>query len=494
MKAMQIPIIKSSPSFKKGSIPRQKTQYSGWLWKKGVLNKGSLTSRRWFEIKGDQLYYFKNKGDSNVLGEIFLPGNEIVKLNTTADLNGKYVFEITAGKERLGRPVTMCSESLLLGASSPMELEGWIKALNRVIYSPFGGGMFGRSIAETVKIDSLKGGGMVPIIVEKCVEFIRKYGLDVEGIFRVPGQQEDVESLKSAFNKGENPDLHIEKHKIDVVASVLKQYIGDLPEPVIPSENWDQFIAVGALHSINPSAALAKIEYLLQRIPRVHYNMLKYLCRFLFELQLHCESTKMSVSNLALVFAPNILRPQNNEDPENLLKSLASANATTMALIVNQNILFPVTPDEKYYQPIAVSDEKETLNAIYEDKVNSFHASKGFQPLKRSLSESSIFAGLDETRYAHNFENHVYEERYANERLNEMNERFDVEEIKSQFQTQLNELENKLESELKIREMLKMRLYDEHKARVAAEERLEQYRIGIEEYCKKFGGIDVSLS
>ena len=44
-------------------------------------------------------------------------------------------FYITAGKERHGRPVTLNSESLLLGASTPMEMELWIKALNRVIYS-----------------------------------------------------------------------------------------------------------------------------------------------------------------------------------------------------------------------------------------------------------------------------------------------------------------------------------------------------------------------
>ena len=32
--------------------------------------------------------------DNNALGEIFLPGNQIIKINTTADMNGKYVFEI----------------------------------------------------------------------------------------------------------------------------------------------------------------------------------------------------------------------------------------------------------------------------------------------------------------------------------------------------------------------------------------------------------------
>ena len=36
--------------------------------------------------------------------------------------------------------------------------------------------MFGRSIEDTVKVDSRRGGGTVPIIIEKCVEYVRNYG------------------------------------------------------------------------------------------------------------------------------------------------------------------------------------------------------------------------------------------------------------------------------------------------------------------------------
>lgn len=39
--------------------------------------------------------------------------------------------------------------------------------------------MFGRSIKETLKIESHRGGGMTPIIVELCVEYIRKHGMSI---------------------------------------------------------------------------------------------------------------------------------------------------------------------------------------------------------------------------------------------------------------------------------------------------------------------------
>ena len=41
---------------------------------------------------------------------------------------------------------------------------------------PVGGGMFGRSLAETVKAEMRRGGGYVPLIVHKCVDFIKANG------------------------------------------------------------------------------------------------------------------------------------------------------------------------------------------------------------------------------------------------------------------------------------------------------------------------------
>lgn len=41
---------------------------------------------------------------------------------------------------------------------------------------PVGGGMFGRSLAETVKFEARRGGGYVPHVVHKCVDFIKAHG------------------------------------------------------------------------------------------------------------------------------------------------------------------------------------------------------------------------------------------------------------------------------------------------------------------------------
>lgn len=51
------------------------------------------------------------------------------------------------------------------------------------------------------------GQHQVPILVEKCAEFIKKHGLNEEGIFRLPGQDNLVKQLRDAFDAGERPSF-----------------------------------------------------------------------------------------------------------------------------------------------------------------------------------------------------------------------------------------------------------------------------------------------
>jgi len=63
-----------------------------------------------------------------------------VKLNKKiyffkTDYSLLFVFVCLAGDERRGRPVTENFESLLFAASTPYEVDEWIRAINRVIYT-----------------------------------------------------------------------------------------------------------------------------------------------------------------------------------------------------------------------------------------------------------------------------------------------------------------------------------------------------------------------
>lgn len=45
--------------------------------------------------------------------------------------------------------------------------------------------MFGRSLAETVKFETRRGGGYVPLIVYKCVDFIKAHGKSLTTVHTV---------------------------------------------------------------------------------------------------------------------------------------------------------------------------------------------------------------------------------------------------------------------------------------------------------------------
>lgn len=64
--------------------------------------------------------------------------------------------------------------------------------------------IFGQHLEETMLYEAHCGSQrLVPVLVEKCVCFIREHGLKEEGLFRAPGQTNHVRELQGAFDRGE---------------------------------------------------------------------------------------------------------------------------------------------------------------------------------------------------------------------------------------------------------------------------------------------------
>lgn len=130
---------------------------------------------------------------------------------------------------------------------------------------------------------------LVPLVVEQCVTFIRERGLHEVGLFRQPGQASLVKELQEAFDSGERPSFDgynpypafslcrftitcsdkvcfaCSSTDVHTVASLLKLYLRQLPEPLVPYSHYQDFLlcsqklsrdrtlvtAAGALQSIN---------------------------------------------------------------------------------------------------------------------------------------------------------------------------------------------------------------------------------------------------
>ena len=94
-------------------------------------------------------------------------------------------------------------------------------------------------------------------------------------------------------------------------------WIRDLSEPIIPFQYTGPDLFNAFLQG-------RIIEY-VSSMPRLHSLTLAYIIGFLQELALYENKTKMSTTNLAIVFAPNIIRERENANKlENMNLGLSS--------------------------------------------------------------------------------------------------------------------------------------------------------------------------
>ncbi|XP_074401036.1 rho GTPase-activating protein 22 isoform X4 [Zonotrichia albicollis] len=231
-------------------------------------------------------------------------------------------------------------EAFLLMANSQNEMEDWVKAIRRVIWAPFGGGIFGQRLEDTVQYERRYGQRLAPLLVEQCVDFIRERGLTEEGLFRMPGQANLVKDLQDSFDCGEKP-LFDSNTDVHTVASLLKLYLRELPEPVIPFAKYEDFLSCGQLLSKDEGEGTQELVKQVKNLPQANYNLLKYICKFLDEVQAHSSINKMSVQNLATVFGPNILRPKM-EDPVTMMEGTSLVQHLMTVLISEQGRIFAV--------------------------------------------------------------------------------------------------------------------------------------------------------
>ncbi|XP_044069045.1 rho GTPase-activating protein 22 isoform X3 [Siniperca chuatsi] len=311
-------------------LDQEKALKAGWLKRQRSIMKN--WQLRWFVLRTEALYFYKDQDETKAQGCIPLQGSQVNELPANQDEPGRHPFEIVPGgtgeKDRTG----ISHESFLLMANSQSDMEEWIRAIRRVIWAPLGGGVFGQHLEETMLYEAQCGPQrLVPVLVEQCVCFIREHGLEEEGLFRAPGQTNHVRELQDAFDRGEKP-VFDSTTDVHTVASLLKLYIRELPEPIIPFSKYTQFLSCAQLLTKDKTMGIIELGKQVKSLPQVNYNLLKYICKFLDEVQSHSSENKMSVQNLATVFGPNILRPRV-EDPVTMMEGSSQVQYLMTVLI-----------------------------------------------------------------------------------------------------------------------------------------------------------------
>uniref|UniRef100_A0A2K6AB90 Rho GTPase-activating protein SYDE1 n=1 Tax=Mandrillus leucophaeus TaxID=9568 RepID=A0A2K6AB90_MANLE len=152
--------------------------------------------------------------------------------------------------------------------------------------------------------------GQVPLIIQKCVGQIERRGLRVVGLYRLCGSAAVKKELRDAFERDSaavclSEDLYPD---INVITGILKDYLRELPTPLITQPLYQ--VVLEAMARDPPNRAPPTTEGtrgLLSCLPDVERATLTLLLDHLRLVSSFHAYNRMTPQNLAVCFGPVLL-------------------------------------------------------------------------------------------------------------------------------------------------------------------------------------------
>ncbi|XP_072138219.1 unconventional myosin-IXAa isoform X1 [Mobula birostris] len=173
----------------------------------------------------------------------------------------------------------------------------------------------------------------VPLVVEKLINYIEMHGLYTEGIYRKSGSTNKIKELKQGLDTDIN-SMNLDEYSIHVIASVFKQWLRDLPNPLMTYELYDEILRAMGLQ--DRKEMIQGVYSIIDQLSRTHINTLERLIFHLVRIALQEETNRMSSNALAIVFAPCIIRCPDTTDPLQSVQDISKTTACVELIIVEQ--------------------------------------------------------------------------------------------------------------------------------------------------------------
>jgi hypothetical protein len=166
------------------------------------------------------------------------------------------------------------------------------------------GKVFGVALSKLIKSGAENG---IPLV---CWEILKNLGskdrIVTEGLFRVSAAQPEVTALLTRIENGEQ--MQWDQHSPHLIATLLKKWLIDLPEPVFPFAVYESMMT-----AMDDPIPLKKLTKIFKKLPSVNKALAEALLLFLSRVST-CEVNQMTPQNLAVVFAPILLQPPRHKD------------------------------------------------------------------------------------------------------------------------------------------------------------------------------------
>ncbi|XP_051769084.1 SLIT-ROBO Rho GTPase-activating protein 2 isoform X3 [Ctenopharyngodon idella] len=178
---------------------------------------------------------------------------------------------------------------------------------------------------------------IIPLMVESCIRFISRHGLHHEGIFRVSGSQVEVNDIKNAFERGEDPLAGDQNdHDMDSIAGVLKLYFRGLEHALFPKEVFHDLMSCVSMENLQDRAV--HIRKVLLSLPSNTLVIMRYLFAFLNHLSQYSDDNMMDPYNLAICFGPTLMSVPEGHDQ---VSCQAHVNELIKTIIIHHESIFP---------------------------------------------------------------------------------------------------------------------------------------------------------
>lgn len=235
----------------------------------------------------------------------------------------------------------------------------------------------------------------------------------MEGIFRLSGSAKRIKDLQEIFN---SPDrfgkgLDWTGYTVHDAANILRRYLNQLPEPIVPLEFYERFreplrhrqgrpdgeeaaVLVDKEHGFDRDAAVAAYQQLIKELPPLNRQLLLYLLDLLTVFASKSDLNRMTAANLAAIFQPGMLsHPSHDMSPQDYKLS----QDVMVFLIENQdNFLFGMTGTAADAQTVKNIQggmypplQKTTIRRSASNASGGADSLRKYEALRRNMSVSS---------------------------------------------------------------------------------------------------------
>merc|ERR1712137_1451582 len=195
--------------------------------------------------------------------------------------------------------------------------------------------VFGCPLDELIKRED----SIIPEIVNQMISRLMVTAPTLEGVFRISAMKSALMKLQEEIDKGQMvdfadvPDAHL-------VPALLKQFLRDLPEPLLTFELYSDFIKANNIES--DTELVDQLRAIIAKLPAANRLLLKRLLCLLGKIADHSDVNKMGPTNLSTVIGPNILYDRQI-NPLTMVEDMENANSIIVTLISKYHEIFKIT-------------------------------------------------------------------------------------------------------------------------------------------------------